>query len=346
MTRSSYAKAGVDINTVKKIQATLAGTLGSTFRFRSGRGAPLIPIGHYAGLVDLGGDSALALHTDGVGSKVLVAQRLRKFDTVGIDCVAMTVNDLVCLGAEPVALLDYIALERENEPLVADLTRGLVEGARLSSAPIVGGETAVLGDVIKGYGGNGFDLVSMGAGLVDKRDLVDGSRISKGDLVLGLESSGLHSNGFTLARRILGKVPLGSSPEGLGTSVGEALLEPTRIYVKPVLAAAKGGDIHGIAHVTGGAFTKLGRLVGNGRLGFDLRMPPPPPIFGLLQKLGRVSAKEMYSTFNMGVGMCLVLPPGEEQRAARRLRRGGLAVHEIGRVRSASGVSVNGLRVS
>ncbi|MBI3840527.1 MAG: phosphoribosylformylglycinamidine cyclo-ligase, partial [Thaumarchaeota archaeon] len=263
LARISYSKAGVDLRKVGKIQASLASQLGSTFANRAGRvGAPIIPIGHYAGLIDLGGDSALALHTDGAGSKVLIAQRLDKFDTIGIDCVAMTANDLICLGAEPVALLDYIALQKENDHLVSELSKGLTEGARLSGTAIVGGETAILGDIVKGLRGNGFDLASMGAGLVKKSAIVDGSGIVAGDTVMGVESSGLHSNGYTLARRIVARTPLKSRSRGLGTSLGDALLTPTRIYVKPTLAACRSADVHGIGHITGGAFSKLARLVG------------------------------------------------------------------------------------
>src|SRR5437870_2469031 len=159
MTRHTYAEAGVDLTKVRGIHRLLGQELARTFGNRRGRrrfGKPIAQIGHYAGLIDIGGGKALSMHTDSVGTKILVAQMMRKFDTVGIDCVAMTVNDLICVGSEPVALLDYIALERENDSLVADLVRGLVEGARMSSTAIVGGETAILKDSIKGVGGNGF----------------------------------------------------------------------------------------------------------------------------------------------------------------------------------------------
>lgn len=346
MTRSSFNRAGLDLKKVSSIHASLAHQLGATSILRAGKkGAPLIPIGHYAGLIDLGGRSALALHTDGVGSKVLIAQQLRKFDTVGIDCVAMTANDLICLGAEPVALLDYIALERENEPLVSEICKGLAEGARLASTAIVGGETAILGDMVRGIGGNGFDLVSMGAGLVDKRAVVDGARICEGDMVLGVESSGLHSNGFTLARKTLRNYDLNEHADGLKSTVGEALLTPTRIYVRPTLKAIGVSDIHGIGHITGGAFSKLMRLVGERRLKFDLFLPPSPPIFRLLQTEGRLPDSVMYRNFNMGIGLCLVLPESRLDTTARVYRREGFKAHEIGRVRRGWGVVVNGTTV-
>jgi phosphoribosylformylglycinamidine cyclo-ligase len=346
MARSAYARAGVDLGKVRRIHSSLAAQLGATFANRAGRsGSPLIPIGHYAGLIDLGGRTALALHTDGVGSKVLVAQEMNRFDTVGIDCVAMTVNDLVCLGAEPVAILDYIALERENGPLVSALARGIARGAKLASVAVVGGETAILGDIVRGIGGNGFDLVSMGVATVDKAAVIDGSRIEAGDVVLGVESSGLHSNGYTLARKVLRRRKLDERGDGLDSTIGDALLLPTRIYVAPVLKASKESDVHGIAHITGGSFAKLTRLVGARRLMFDLRLPDPPPIFKLVQREGGLSDRQMYGTFNMGIGMCLVVPESDVGRVKRTFQSEGFKAHDVGVVRRGSGVSVNGSRL-
>ncbi|TLY02603.1 MAG: phosphoribosylformylglycinamidine cyclo-ligase [Thaumarchaeota archaeon] len=340
---SEYADAGVDVRKVGRIHLSLAEELGKTFTNRKGKtGGPLIPIGHYAGLIDLGGSSALALHTDGVGTKVLIAQLMKKFDTIGIDCVAMTVNDLVCLGAEPVALLDYIALQRENQALVSQLTKGLAEGAKLASTAIVGGETAILGGMVKGTGGNGFDLVSMGVGLVGKSAVIDGSKIENGDAVLGVASSGLHSNGYTLARKVLRRRSLDEKMDELGTSLGEALLTPTCIYVKPVLSATRKSEVHGIGHITGGSFAKLARLVRGRRLKFELELPLPPPIFGVLQREGRLADIQMYETFNMGIGLCMVVPESELGSVARGFRRDGFDTYDLGNVRTGRGVTVNG----
>ena len=267
----AYARAGVDLAKVRSIQGSIAGTFSSTFEARRGKfGEPAIGIGHYAGLIDIGGQRLLAMHTDGVGTKVLVAQEMRKFDTIGIDCVAMTVNDLICVGSEPVALLDYIALEKEDDELVAQLSRGLVTGANDARVAIVGGETAIVGDLLKGIDGYGFDLVSMGVGVVKKGSLIDGSAIREGDAVVGIGSSGLHSNGYTLARRIVRGRNLDEEVEELGETIGEALLKPTKIYVEPTLDAVRRREVHGIAHITGGAFTKLTRLVGARKLQFSL----------------------------------------------------------------------------
>lgn len=346
MRHRSYAKAGVDIAKVRRMQKSLSASLETTFPFRAGKpGAPIRGIGHYAGVIDLGNGNALTMHTDGVGTKVLVAQEMKRFDTVGIDCVAMTVNDLVCLGSEPVALLDYIALEREDDSLVSELSKGLTEGARLSSTAIVGGETAVMRDVIRGKGGKGFDLVSMGVGFVRTSAIIDGSAIEEGDAVLGIASSGLHSNGYTLARRVLKGLPLGKRVEPLGTTLGEALLEPTSIYVKPVMDSLKGSQVNGIAHVTGGAFTKLPRLLGKKRLQFDISLPQCPAIFELLLESG-IERKEMFRTFNMGIGMVMVVPQSKAGRTERVIRSNGFEVSHLGDMKRGSGVIVDGLRIS
>ncbi len=346
----AYARAGVDILKVRSIQGSIAGSLSSTFKARKGRfGEPAIAIGHYAGLIDIGGQRLLALHTDGVGTKVLLAQEMRKFDTIGIDCVAMTVNDLICMGSEPVALLDYMALEREDDELVAQLSRGLVTGANDARVAIVGGETAIVGDLLKGIDGYGFDLVSMGVGIVKKGSLIDGSAIREGDAVVGIGSSGLHSNGYTLARRIVKGRNLDQEVDELGETLGEALLKPTKIYVEPTLKAIRRREVHGIAHITGGAFTKLTRLLGTRKLQFSLSRlgkAGSPPIFGFLQREGRLADVEMYRTFNMGVGLCLVTPRSEVDAVLRDYRRLGFDGTQIGSVKRGEGVVVGTMRIA
>jgi len=304
-------------------------------------GKPLMKIGHYAGMIDLGGDLALTLHTDGVGTKVLVAQAMKRFDTVGIDCVAMTVNDLVCLGSEPIALLDYLALEREDERLVKEIVKGLAAGAVLSGAPIVGGETAILGEIIKGTEGTGFDLASMGVGIVRKDSVVDGSAIRVGDAVVGLKSSGLHSNGYTLARKVLmRKHSFDEFIPNLGRSLGDELLTPTEIYVRPVLQLLRKLEIHGLAHITGGGFTKLQRLTGVRKLSFKLDELTHQGIFDIICHEGRLSKEEMYSTFNMGVGLCVILPNSEVEEAIEICRRERTGASLIGKIAGGRGVYV------
>lgn len=346
----AYARAGVDLAKVRTIQTSLAGLFSPTFESRKGKfGEPAIGIGHYAGLIDIGGGRLLAMHTDGVGTKVLVAQEMGKFDTVGIDCVAMTVNDLICLGAEPAALLDYIALEREDDELVAQLSRGLVAGAKEARVAIVGGETAIVGDLLRGVDGRGFDLVSMGVGVVKRGSLIDGSAIREGDAVVGVASSGLHSNGYTLARRIVSGRNLEEEVGELGETIGEALLKPTKIYVEPTLDALRRREVHGVAHITGGAFAKLTRLVGTRKLQFKLSRldgRSAPPIFGFLKREGRLSDGEMYRTFNMGVGLCLVTPEREVDAVVRGYGRLGFDARPIGAVGKGEGVVVGKRRIA
>ncbi len=342
MKKNAYARAGVDVRRVKKMQRTAAELLASTFDARRGKlGMPLMGIGHYAGLIDIGSGRALAMHTDGVGTKVLVAIQMGRYDTVGIDCVAMTVNDLICLGCEPVALLDYIALEREDETMVSEIMEGLVAGAKESSAAIVGGETAIMGDVVEG-----FDLVSMGVGIVDRDSVLDGSGLTEGDRVIGVASSGLHSNGYTLARKVLlENHTLDEEVPELGRTLGEALLTPTRIYVKPALKAIQEHEVHAVGHITGGSFSKLERLVGCRNLGFDLELPAAPPIFSMIQREGHLSGRDMLSTFNMGVGLCLCAPRGQADEIAATFRKHGFAASDIGAVSRRRGVRVGSVRL-
>ncbi|MEM4700325.1 MAG: phosphoribosylformylglycinamidine cyclo-ligase [Candidatus Nezhaarchaeales archaeon] len=310
----TYARSGVDIEKVRRVHGSIAEVLARTHRFRPGAlGGVLSKIGHYAGLVDIGGGRALAMHADGVGTKVLVAQLMDKFDTIGIDCVAMNVNDLVCIGAEPIALVDYLVVERPDEEMISEIMEGLARGAEAAEVAVVGGETAVMPDVVKGaVPGKGFDLAALSVGVVEVERLVSGERLRPGDVVVGVSSSGIHSNGLTLARKVLlseGRGVHDALPE-LEASIGEELLKPTYIYVKPTLRALRSVEVHAVAHITGGAFTKLRRFESYSPVGFKLdQLPEPPGVFKAIQRLGGVSWREMYRTFNMGVGLCVVVPP-------------------------------------
>ena len=253
---------GVDLNKIRNIHSSLAEQLAHTFRNRdSNSGRVLGSIGHYAGMIDIGGNKVLSLHVDGVGTKVLIAQKLGKFDTIGIDCVAMCVNDLICVGSEPISLVDYIALEKSDKKLVDEIVKGLIEGASRASVSIIGGETAIMPDVIRGFKGKGFDLAAMGIGIAEKNRLVTGSNLRNGDVILGLESSGIHSNGISLARNVLlNNHNIDEFIPRLERTLGEELLIPTHIYVTPILEALKECTIHGLGHITGGSFSKLKRL--------------------------------------------------------------------------------------
>ncbi|MEM2739642.1 MAG: phosphoribosylformylglycinamidine cyclo-ligase [Candidatus Bathyarchaeia archaeon] len=340
----SYSEAGVDVDRVAEIHRRIAEVAKRTFRAREGRwGEVLMEVGHYAGLIDIGGGKALAMHVDGVGTKVLVAQMVGRYDTIGVDCVAMCVNDIVCIGAEPVALVDYLVVEEPRDDLVEPIMEGLARGAGEAGVAIVGGETAVMKDVVKGVrDGYGFDLAAMCIGVVDKDRIVYGDRISIGDRIVGLASNGIHSNGLTLARKILiDKYGVDRHVDEIGCSVGEELLKPTRIYVKPVLEVLESYEVHGLAHITGGAFSKLMRLARIARVGFHLdSMPEPPPIFKLIQKLGGISDREMYRTFNMGIGFCIITSKSEAEDIEHFCEKKGYRAWIIGRVCEEAAVKV------
>ena len=292
MEEMTYEKAGVSIAREERGIRGIKLLLEKTFKFREGKvGEVFTSLGHYANLISLG-DFYVAFTMDGVGSKILVAEELKKYGTIGIDLVAMNVNDLICVGAEPVAMVDYIAMQKIDENMMKEIAYGIYEGAKKAGIAIVGGETATLPEMIAGIGENCFDLVGAAIGIVKKEEIVTGEKIRPGDVVLGLASSGIHSNGLTLARKVLPK------------NMWVDLLKPTRIYVKEFLELRGKFEILGAAHITGGGFRNLLRL---GSYGFYLdNMPDPPMIFKKIKELGNVSNKEMYKTFNMGVGFCII----------------------------------------
>ncbi len=343
---ATYAKSGVDLDQVSKARREILNLLASTFKTRAGRiGTPLEIEGHYAGLIELGDNKLLALHVDGVGTKVLVAQMMEKYDTVGIDVVAMCVNDLICVGAEPLAMIDYLAVEKPDEEMSRQIAKGLAEGACASDVAIVGGETAVMPDVIKGESpGKGFDLAAMAIGIADQGRLITGSKMRPGDIVVGLGSSGIHSNGLTLARKVffdIGGLAVDDPLPGTRRSVGEELLEPTKIYTKPVLEVANRTGVSALANITGGAFTKLRRFQRFSEVGFDLdKMPEPPKVFKAIQEIGKISDREMYKTFNMGVGFCVVCPSKSRQETLEILASHDCKPEVIGKVTDRKGIRI------
>jgi phosphoribosylformylglycinamidine cyclo-ligase len=340
----TYAKAGVDARRIHETHKVLARRLESTFAARKGKvGWPIFPIGHYAGLVDLGQGRVLSLHTDSVGTKVLIAQMMRKYDTIGIDCVAMCANDLICTGAEPISFLDYIAMRSPDRAIVDDVAIGLVKGAKEAGMAIVGGETAIVPELLAEDGG--FDLVGFAAGFCRKKDLLLGDRVRENDILVGVSSSGIHSNGLSLARKVLlKKYNLKERPPGLAGNLGEELLEPTRIYVRPVREIIDETEVHGLAHITGGgAFMKLERVVGQAKCGAELdNLPEPPGIFQLIKRQGRVPDSEMNRTFNMGIGLVVVCPESEADRTIRIFKKHRQDAMRIGRVEKKPGIRING----
>ena len=308
----TYSQSGVDIDLEAQTVGKLADKLKSTLKCRD----IITDSGHYAALVRLG-DKAIAMSTDGVGSKILIAEMMEKYDTVGIDCIAMVVNDILCVGAEPIALVDYLAVEKPDPLKAAEIAEGLVKGAKESEIAIIGGETASLPEIIKD-----FDLAGTGIGFVDVDKIITGEAISKDDVLIGIESNGIHSNGYTLARKALfdeaGYSIDDKMPDG-ETTIGEELLRPTELYVKPVVELFKKDyDIHGLAHITGGGFTNLSRLKEG--VGYEINnLPEVPEIFKLIYSQVN-DLKEMYKVFNMGVGFVVIAGEDEADKIMETLK--------------------------
>lgn len=328
----AYARAGVDQGAADSAVAGLVRALGAIELGRPSRQVPLP--GHYASVIRIDARTGIALSTDGVGTKLLVAEQLGRFDTVGIDCVAMNVNDVICVGAEPLAMLDYIAIERADPEVCEQIGVGLARGAELAGIEIPGGELAQLGDMVRG-----FDVAGACFGTVALDAVIDGSAVEPGDVVIGLPSSGLHSNGYTLARAALEGLPLAEDPEGrLGRPLGEALLEPTEIYVKPVLELLRSEvEVRGLAHITSGGLGNLDRLAAE--VAYEIDDPlPVPPIFTLIQERAGVPDEEMSDVFNLGCGFCVLVGERDQEAALAQLRAHYPGARRVGRTVAGSSV--------
>lgn len=338
--KMTYEQSGVETDREDSLMKGLLGHVAATFSLRDGLvGRPLLGLRYFANVLDLGEGKGLAISTDGVGTKMLVAEMMGKYDTVGIDCVAMNVNDILCVGAEPIAMVNYLAAEKLDEKVLGEIGKGLAEGARQARITIPGGETAQLREMIRGKGrGKGIDLAGTAVGLVAVNKILVGKDVREGDVVVGLASSGIHSNGLTLARNVFFE-KLGFSADKhvteLGRSIGEELLEPTRIYVPHVLEMRESGlDVRALSHVTGGGLLNLPRV--EAEVGFVLgSLPEPPPVFRMIQKHGNVGIDEMYRVFNMGIGFCVVCPEKDADAVIEISRRHntkarclGYAVHD------------------
>ncbi|HEY1357230.1 MAG TPA: phosphoribosylformylglycinamidine cyclo-ligase [Thermoleophilaceae bacterium] len=336
MSEGAYASAGVDQARAGQAVAALVQVLQSIDTGRPSRA--LFGSGHYATVLRLDERRGLALSSDGVGSKVIVAEQLGRLDTVGVDCIAMNVNDVICVGADPIAVLDYIAVEQADPDALEQIGRGLRRGAEEAGVEIPGGELAVLPELIRGHPSpRGFDLAAFCVGVVDLDAVVTGEAIKPGDAVIGVPSSGVHSNGLTLARRALPDLAE-TPPELEGRSVGDALLEPTVIYVRAIRELL-GSDVEvrGLAHITGEGFLNLLRL--EAPVGFAIDSPlPVPPLFDLIAGRAEVEPAELWETFNMGCGFCCVVPADQADAAIGLLsaRHPGTAV--IGHATDADGL--------
>ena len=314
---STYSEAGVDIDASEKATEALIAQIKGVNR--KGDGEAIKLDNGFAGLVKLG-DGALAMCTDGVGSKLLLAEQMDSIHTVGIDCVAMNTNDLICVGAEPLSFVDYVALDKPDEDLMAKIGMGLAEGCKQSNCTLSGGETAILPELV-----HGFDIAGTSVGYVKQDKIIDGAKISEGDVLIGLKSSGPHSNGYTLIRKLF---------DG-DKELGKKLVEPTRIYVKEVMALINQVDVHGIAHITGGGLDNISRINDNFQYVIDNPLPVPS-IFDWLQEKGSVEDKEMYRTFNMGMGMLIIVGKDDAEKSVSIL---GEHAQIVGSVKIGKGVS-------
>ncbi len=313
---STYSEAGVDIDASEKATEALIAQIKNVGR--KGDGEAIKLDNGFAGLVKLG-DGALAMCTDGVGSKLLLAEEMDSLHTVGIDCVAMNTNDLICVGAEPLSFVDYVALDKPDEELMAKLGKGLTEGCKQSNCTLSGGETAILPELV-----HGFDIAGTSVGYVKQDEIIDGTKIAEGDILIGLKSSGPHSNGYTLIRKLFNG----------DKEIGKQLVEPTRIYVKEVMNLIKQVEVHGIAHITGGGLDNISRINDNFQYVIDSPLPVPS-VFDWLQERGDVEDGEMYRTFNMGMGMIIVVDKNDADKSVSLL---GEYAQIVGSVKSGKGI--------
>ncbi len=336
----AYRRAGVDLEAAAEAVA-LIGDLAS----RATRPEMTEGVGGFAGLFRIGEGRFLAAATDGVGTKIEIARRLGKLNTVGIDLVAMCADDVVCTGAEPLFFLDYLAVGRVVPERVASIVEGVAEGCRLAGCALLGGETAEHPGTMAE---DAFDLAGFCVGAVAERDLLGPDKVRPGDALVGLASSGPHSNGYSLVRKAIlddASYPLDGVPEGFARTLGEELLEPCAIYAPLVLALAREGLVHAAAHITGGGFAEnVPRALPEG-LGAEMHRGTwsEPPIFELLRRASGASDEEMFATFNMGVGMVLVVPGDRADEAIAGAVEAGMSASVLGRTASGSGVRIAGL---
>ena len=337
----SYEASGVNLEAGYEVVSRIKKHVASTSRPGCMGG-----IGAFGGMFDL--DSlgyrhpVLVSGTDGVGTKLKIAFELDKHDTIGIDAVAMCVNDVLAQGAEPLLFLDYVAVGHNRPAVVEAIVSGVAEGCRQAGCALVGGETAEMPGM---YAPEDYDIAGFTVGAVEKENLIDGSKVAAGDALVAIPSTGVHSNGFSLVRKVVAdaNLDLNQRYEETGDkTLGETLLTPTAIYVKPVLKLIKDVDVHGVAHITGGGFDEnIPRILGDG-LGVEIKLGTWTvlPIFKLLQKYGNIPEREMYNIFNMGVGMVIAVSADDADKAVASLRESGINAYVIGKVTEGNGVTL------
>ncbi|MFZ3102375.1 MAG: phosphoribosylformylglycinamidine cyclo-ligase [Desulfitobacteriaceae bacterium] len=333
----SYRDAGVDIEAGNEAVKLIKPAVAKTFR-----PGVLGGLGGFGGLFALDikkySDPVLVSGTDGVGTKLRLAFQLNRHSTIGQDAVAMCVNDVLVQGAEPLFFLDYLAVGKAVPERIAEIVAGVADGCQLAGCALIGGETAEMPGF---YAEDEYDIAGFAVGAVNRADLVDGSKIQSGDLLLGLNSSGLHSNGFSLVRKVFAPYALNTIFPELAEPLGAVLLRPTRIYVKSILPLLPSGKILGMVHITGGGLTEnIPRILPEG-LGVQINTQvwKVPPVFNLIQTLGQVDLQEMYRTFNMGIGFILVVHPEEEVLVREMLAKQGEACFLLGQVIPGEGVN-------
>ena len=337
----SYEKAGVNLEAGYEVVRRIKKHVASTART-----GVMGTIGAFGGMFDLAAlgvkEPVLVSGTDGVGTKLKLAFALDKHDTIGIDAVAMCVNDVLAQGAEPLFFLDYVAVGH-NEPVkIEGIVCGVAEGCRQAGCALVGGETAEMPGM---YEGGEYDIAGFTVGVVERSRLIDGSKVKTGDVLVGIASSGVHSNGFSLVRKVLSDNGLELNkvyPELSNRTLGEVLLTPTNIYVKPVLDVIRRCDVHGISHITGGGFDEnIPRILHEGQgIAIEEGTWEILPVFRFLEKYGKIAHREMFNIFNMGVGMVIALDAEEAQKAVDILASHGEQASVIGRVTDSEGVVI------
>ncbi len=331
----TYAAAGVDDDAAADALEGLLRWARSTLDLPWGAGAPLSGGGFFAAVLRMTDALNLAVSTDGVGSKAAVAQAAHRYESIGWDCVAVNVNDVLCAGARPVALLDYVSVQEPRADLLEALGKGMAAAAERAGVAIVGGELSQHPDTLTGpRPGYAFDIAGTALGVIEGREPIDGSAVRPGDVIIGMASDGIHANGLTLARRILlrGGEGVDLPLPQCGGTVGDELLRPTHVYVPEALALLDAGlPVHGLAHVSGGGLLNLARL--NAEVGYRVEaLPPAPPVFEVIREEGDVEVAEMFRVFNMGVGFCAVVPREAADDALAAVRGAGGEAQIIGAV--------------
>lgn len=328
----SYKKAGVDVTAGYKSVELIKKHVQSTYT-----DGVLADIGGFGGLfapnIKNMKEPILVSGTDGVGTKLKIAFLLNKHDTIGQDCVAMCANDIVCCGATPLFFLDYLALGKNVPEVVEEIVKGVTDGCKMAGCALVGGETAEMPGF---YPVDEYDLAGFCVGIVDKEKIIDNNSINVGDRVIGISSSGVHSNGFSLVRKVfnVNKEKLNEYREELGKTLGESLLAPTKIYVKPVLKVLEKIKVKGISHITGGGFYENMPRMLNEKVALKINKDSyeVPEIFKLIQREGNIPTRDMYNTFNMGIGMCLIVSKEDVSETLEILKQAGETAYQIGEV--------------